>query len=72
MPGGILICCGVQLPYKAVHQAEGPLWGAGPAPSPDDWQFMTVFWEWAQISYFNTGDTTFLLIVSVGLTSMFP
>lgn len=29
------------------------------------WQPGTVFPEWAQISYFNAGDATFLLIVSV-------
>lgn len=34
---------------------------------------MTVFPEWAQVSYFNTGDTTFfLLIVSAGFTSTLP
>ena len=35
---------------------------------------MTVFPEWAPISYFNTGDTTFFspLIVSVSLTNTLP
>lgn len=47
-------------------------WKAGPAwEARWLWQFMTVFPEWTQIYYFNTGDTTFLLIAIVSLPQFY-
>lgn len=61
-----------------IRLSTGPrdlCWGAGPAREATWlWQAVTVFPEWAPISYFNPGDTTFFfsLIVSVSLTNTLP
>lgn len=50
-----------------IRLSPGPrdfCWGAGPACEARwPWQSVTVFPEWAQISYFNAGDTTFFFFL---------
>lgn len=60
-----------------IRLSTGPrdlCWGAGPAREAGWLAGCEVFPEWAPISYFNTGDTTFFffLIVSVSLTNTLP